>query len=120
MVLPFVALFGYLSMAFIPIIGFIRGAKIAENSLDYSVQNTTRNALYLPTSREAKYKAKQANDTFFVRLGDLASAGLVFAGTTWLAFGPRQFALTAVALVVVWLIVAFVLGKRFQSLAHTA
>jgi ATP:ADP antiporter, AAA family len=120
MVLPFVALFGYLSMAFIPFIGFIRGAKIAENSLDYSVQNTTRNALYLPTSREAKYKAKQANDTFFVRLGDLFSAGLVFAGTTWLAFGPRQFALTAVALVVVWLIVAFTVGRRFQKLAHTA
>ena len=119
LVLPFVALFGYLSMAFIPIIAFIRGAKIAENSLDYSVQNTTRNALYLPTSREAKYKAKQANDTFFVRLGDLASAGLVFAGTTWLAFGPQQFALTAVALVAIWLVVAFVLGKRFQSLAHT-
>jgi AAA family ATP:ADP antiporter len=119
LVLPFVALFGYLSMAFIPLVAFIRGAKIAENSLDYSVQNTTRNALYLPTSREAKYKAKQANDTFFVRLGDLASAGLVFAGTTWLAFGPRQFALTAVALVGVWLVVAFVLGKRFQSLAHT-
>ena len=119
LVLPFVALFGYLSMAFIPLVAFIRGAKIAENSLDYSVQNTTRNALYLPTSREAKYKAKQANDTFFVRLGDLASAGLVFAGTTWLAFGPRQFALTAVGLVAVWLVVAFVLGKRFQSLAHT-
>jgi AAA family ATP:ADP antiporter len=119
LVLPFVALFGYLSMAFIPLVAFIRGAKIAENSLDYSVQNTTRNALYLPTSREAKYKAKQANDTFFVRLGDLASAGLVFAGTTWLAFGPRQFALTAVALVAVWLVIAFVLGKRFQSLAHT-
>jgi len=119
LVLPFVALFGYLAMAFIPLVAFIRGAKIAENSIDYSVQNTTRNALYLPTSREAKYKAKQANDTFFVRLGDLASAGLVFAGTTWLAFGPRQFALTAVALVGVWLVVAFVLGKRFQSLAHT-
>ena len=119
LVLPFVALFGYLSMAFIPLVAFIRGAKIAENSIDYSVQNTTRNALYLPTSREAKYKAKQANDTFFVRLGDLASAGLVFAGTTWLAFGPRQFALTAVGLVAVWLVVAFVLGKRFQSLAHT-
>jgi AAA family ATP:ADP antiporter len=120
MVLPFVALVGYLSMAFIPIIAFIRSAKIAENSLDYSVQNTTRNALYLPTSREDKYKAKQANDTFFVRLGDLASAGLVFAGTTWLAFGPRQFALAAVVLVVIWLVVAFVLGKRFQDLAHTA
>ena len=119
LVLPVVSLMGYLSMAFIPVLGFIRGAKIAENSLDYSVQNTTRNALYLPTSREAKYKAKQANDTFFVRLGDLASAGLVFAGTTWLAFTRREFALVAVALVLVWLTIAFFLGKRFESLART-
>ncbi|HET9250510.1 MAG TPA: Npt1/Npt2 family nucleotide transporter, partial [Candidatus Eisenbacteria bacterium] len=119
LVLPVVSLMGYLSMAFIPVLGLIRGAKIAENSLDYSLQNTTRNALYLPTSREAKYKAKQANDTFFVRLGDLASAGLVFAGTTWLAFTRREFALVAVALVLVWLTIAFLLGKRFQTLAHT-
>jgi AAA family ATP:ADP antiporter len=119
LVLPVVSLLGYLSMAFIPVLGLIRGAKIAENSLDYSLQNTTRNALYLPTSREAKYKAKQANDTFFVRLGDLASAGLVFAGTTWLAFSRREFALVAVALVLVWLTIAFLLGKRFQSLAHS-
>ena len=69
----------------------LRGAKIAENSLDYSLSNTARQSLFLPTSREAKYKAKQAIDTFFVRFGDVASAGLVFAGTTWLAFSPRHF-----------------------------
>jgi len=119
-VMPMVSLLGYLSMAFIPVLGLIRGAKIAENSLDYSLQNTTRNALYLPTSREAKYKAKQANDTFFVRLGDLLSAGLVFAGTTWLAFTRTSFAMVTVVLVLVWLVIAFALGKRFQSLAHTA
>jgi AAA family ATP:ADP antiporter len=119
MVLPFVALLGYASMAFIPVLGFIRTAKIAENSLDYSLQNTTRNALYLPTSREAKYKAKQANDTFFVRLGDLLSAGFVFAGTTWLAFQPQQFALLNLVLIVMWLTIAFFLGRSFQRLAHT-
>ena len=54
--------------------------KVADNSLDYSLGNTTRQALWLPTSREAKYKAKQAMDTFFVRAGDVAQAGLVFAG----------------------------------------
>ncbi|HLQ66102.1 MAG TPA: Npt1/Npt2 family nucleotide transporter [Candidatus Limnocylindrales bacterium] len=119
MVLPFVALVGYASMAFVPVLAFIRTAKIAENSLDYSLQNTTRNALYLPTSREAKYKAKQANDTFFVRLGDVLSAGLVLAGTTWLAFGPRQFALVSLVLILVWLVIAFTLGKKFQSLAQS-
>jgi AAA family ATP:ADP antiporter len=119
LILPIVALIGYTSMAFIPLLSFIRGTKVAENGLDYSLQNTTRNALYLPTSREAKYKAKQANDTFFVRLGDVLSAGLVFAGTTWLGFAPRQFALVNVALIVVWLVLAVAIGRSFKRLAGT-
>jgi AAA family ATP:ADP antiporter len=120
LVLPVVAIIGYTSMAFVPLLSFIRGAKLAENSLDYSLQNTTKNSLYLPTSREAKYKAKQANDTFFVRFGDVLSAGLVFAGTTWLGFAPREFALVNVALIAVWLVLAVAIGRMFKRLAGTA
>ena len=54
--------------------------KIADNSLDYSLGNTTKQALWLPTSREAKYKAKQAVDSFFVRAGDVLQAGVVYTG----------------------------------------
>jgi AAA family ATP:ADP antiporter len=116
-ILPAVALIGYTGMAFIPLLAFIRTAKLAENSIDYSLQNTTKNALYLPTSREAKYKAKQANDAFFVRFGDVLSAGLVFAGTRWLSFGSRQFALVNVALIGVWLLLAFLIGRQFDRLS---
>jgi ATP:ADP antiporter, AAA family len=119
-VLPIVAMGGYIAMAFIPLLSFIRVAKMAENSLDYSLQNTTRNALYLPTSREAKYKAKQANDTFFVRFGDVVSAGIVFAGTAWLGFAPKQFAIVNVALIVIWLLLALFIGRRFRTLSGTA
>ena len=120
LVLPVVAMAGYISMAFVPLLVFIRGVKIAENSVDYSLQSTTRNALYLPTSREAKYKAKQANDTFFVRFGDVLSAGIVFAGTTWLGFAPKHFALVNVGLIVVWLVLAVAIGRRFKQMSGTA
>lgn len=119
LVLPVVALGAYAILAVAPILAIIRTAKIAENSLDYSLNNTTRQTLFLPTSREAKYKAKQAVDTFFVRLGDVLSAGLVFAGTTWLAFAPRQFAMVNVALVLIWLGVAFMIGRMFKEKAKT-
>ena len=42
---------------------------------DYSVMNTAKQMVWLPTTREEKYKAKQAIDTFFVRIGDLLAAG---------------------------------------------
>ena len=80
-ILPFIALGGYTMIALLPMLAVVRMAKILENSTDYSIQNTTRHALFLPTSREAKYKAKQAIDSFFWRAGDLLQAGVVFVGT---------------------------------------
>ena len=120
LVLPVVALGAYSLLVVTPLQAIIRGVKIAENSLDYSLNNTTRQTLFLPTSREAKYKAKQAIDTFFVRLGDVFSAGLVFAGTTWLAFGPKQFAMINVGLVLIWLGVALLIGRMFKQKAGAA
>ena len=103
--LPIIALASYTMLAFVPLLSFIRVAKIAENSADYSIQNTARNALFLRTSRQAKYKAKLAIDSFFARAGDGFSALLVFTGTR-LALGIRGFAIVDALSVVIWLIVA--------------
>ena len=94
----------------------IRWAKTAENSTDYSIMNTARQMIWLPTTREEKYKAKQAADTFFVRFGDLLSAGLVFVGTTWLALGVRGFAAANLVLVVVWLGVGWLVLREYRTL----
>jgi ATP:ADP antiporter, AAA family len=101
-VLPLIALGSYTLMAFLPVLAFVRIAKVLENSTDYSIQNTARHALFLPTSREAKYKAKAAIDTFFWRVGDMLQGAFVLAGT-WLAFSARQYAWVNIALVCVWL-----------------
>jgi len=98
-------------------LGLVRWLKTAENATDYSVMNTARQLLWLPTTREEKYKAKQAVDSFFVRLGDLMSAVVVFVGTTWLAFEVRGFALLNVAIVLVWIVVATVLVKENRRLS---
>jgi ATP:ADP antiporter, AAA family len=105
LILPIVALSSYTVMAFAPILAYIRPLKIVENSVDYSIQNTTRHALFLNTSRDAKYKAQSAIESFFWRAGDALSAVLVFAGTQ-LAFSISQFAITNSFFVLVWLAVA--------------
>lgn len=116
-VLPAIALTGYALLAFAPVLALVRWAKTAENATDYSLQNTVRNVLFLPTTRQEKYSAKQAIDGFFVRGGDLLSAGLVFAGAHWLAMGTRHYALVNLALVVVWLMIAVLIGRRYERLA---
>lgn len=111
MLLPAIALGGYSMLAIVPLLGFIKVAKIAENSVDYSLHNTVRQTLWLPTSPEAKYKAKAAIDTFFVRFGDVLSAGVVAAGTA-MALAPRAFAAVNVAMVLVWGVLAFLVGRE--------
>jgi len=115
--LPLMSLGAYGFVAIGATIAIVRWAKTAENSTDYSVMNTARQLLWLPTSREEKYKAKQAVDSFFVRLGDLTAAFVVFAGTSWLALEARGFAIVNVAFVLVWLGLAFVLVRENRRLS---
>ena len=75
--------------------------------------------LFLPTTREEKYKAKQVTDSFVVRIGDVLSSATVFVGTALLALGTSQFAWINVVLVTVWLVVAVLVGREFRRRTET-
>src|SRR5258705_5532184 len=94
--------------------------KIAENSTDYSVMNTGKQMLWLPTSREEKYKAKQAIDTFFVRTGDMLAAGVVFLGTHLLSFTVAGFAFVNIGIVLIAIGVATLLLREYYRLTAPA
>lgn len=113
--LPVVALFGYSTISLIPALAIIRLAKIFENSTDYSLQNTARQALFLPTTREEKYKAKAAIDTFFIRIGDLLSTGLVFLSVKF-ALSLTTLTLINVSLVALWLLLVSGIGRSYRAL----
>jgi AAA family ATP:ADP antiporter len=114
-ILPAIALTGYSTVALLPILAVVQWTKIFENSTDYSIQNTTRQALFLPTSREAKYKAKQAIDSFFVRFGDMLQAGVVFVGVQ-LALNIRGFAIVNLVLIGVWFLIVLGIRREHQKL----
>lgn len=115
--LPVVATGAYAVIAFMPLLRAVLVAKVAENSTDYSINNTVRNMLFLPCTPEQKYSAKQAIDSLFVRLGDVLSAVLVFGATTWLGLHPRGFAAINFLLVGVWLVLACRIGREYRALA---
>jgi AAA family ATP:ADP antiporter len=117
-IMPIVALASYSSLAFFPALAIVRIAKILENATDYSIQTTTRHALFLPTSREAKYKAKQAIDSFFWRAGDLLQAVVVFIGVR-LAFDTRAYAITNLVLVAMWLWIVVAIAREHRKLVST-
>ena len=113
-VLPVVALGSYAVAALLPSLAIVRWVKTAENSVDYSLQNTVRQMLFLPTTRVEKYKAKQVIDSFVVRAGDVLSSATVFIGSALLALGTAGFAWINVVLVLFWIVVAVLVGREFR------
>ncbi|MEP7327461.1 MAG: hypothetical protein ABI836_16035, partial [Gemmatimonadota bacterium] len=69
---------------------------------------------------DQKYKAKQAIDGFFVRAGDVLQAATVLVGTTWLALRPQGFARFNIVLVLIWLVLAWQVGREFQRRTSAA
>src|SRR5690606_1434795 len=115
--LPLIALGGNLAIGLIGGVALIRIAKVAENATDYSLQNTVGHALFLPTTREEKYKAKAAIDTFFVRGGDALSAAVVLVSTLVIGMGLRSVAFVSVAVVAFWWIVVAFIGRGYARLS---
>ncbi|MBM4269018.1 MAG: hypothetical protein FJ144_20820 [Deltaproteobacteria bacterium] len=120
LLLPTVALLGYTTMAFLPILGVVRVMKIAENATDYSINNTASHVLWLPTTAEMKFKAKPAISTFCVRFGDGLAAVTALVGVQLIEMSTRSFFLLNAALVLIWLGLAVVVVRDHGRMVETS
>jgi AAA family ATP:ADP antiporter len=111
--------YGVLALApliggFIPVFSMIRRIKFAENGLDYSLMNTTRQALFLPVDRDSKYDGKTAIDTFFWRFGDLLQAVGIFIGMHVFGWHSHEFAVLTFVLALAWIWLAARMGRDYS------
>ena len=115
LVLPLVSMAGAASIVLFPFLALIRTAKIAEKGVEYSLETTAVNALYLVVSRDAKYKAKAVIDTFLVRAGDVCAAASIWVGThvgvKTYGFAALNVLLTAIWVFFAWQVRALHLAK---------
>ena len=114
--LPIVALGSYALIFAIPLIRYARIGKTIENASDYSINKTTLQMLFLPTTREIKYKAKQVTDSFMQRIGDVGSAIVVFLGTVPFTFGTRGFAALNLGIILAWLVVVLMIVREHAEI----
>jgi AAA family ATP:ADP antiporter len=116
LLLPVISLVTYATMAALPVLLVVRVMKTAENSTAYSINNTARHVLWLPTTAEMKYKAKPAIDTFVVRLGDGMAAATVLVGVHFLVLSIDSLLLFNVGLVVAWLALCGVVVHDYRRM----
>jgi AAA family ATP:ADP antiporter len=111
LVLPGVAFLEYGTYLVAPILSLFKIAKIGESSLEYSLQNTARQALFLVSSRVEKYVGKTVVDTVVVRTGDALTALVVYAGSR-AALSTQAFATFNLILISVWVVAVFAIGRE--------
>jgi ATP:ADP antiporter, AAA family len=111
--MPGFSMVGYAVAAFMPVLRVVQVVKIGENSLQYSLQDTTRHALFLVTSRVEKFVGKTAVDTIAVRLGSVMSAIVVWLGTRY-GMPVAAFAALNVALTMAWMGFAVAIGREHR------
>jgi AAA family ATP:ADP antiporter len=109
--LPAVAFFEYGTFLVAPILSIFTVAKVGESALEYSLQNTARQALFLVSSRVEKYVGKTVVDTVVVRAGDALTALVVYAGSR-AALSTRVFAAFNLVLISLWIATVFAIGRE--------
>jgi AAA family ATP:ADP antiporter len=112
-VMPVFALGAYACATAMPVLAVMRLVKIGENSLQYSLQDTTRNALFLVATRVEKFVGKTAIDTVCVRIGAIMSTVMVFVGSR-LGWSTRTFAAILVGLALVWIGFAVLVAREHR------
>lgn len=110
-----VAMFSFILM---PHFAIIVAVKIANKSLDYSLFRGVKEILYIPLTREEKTQGKGLIDIFMYRLARGLSS-LLLMGMIALGLAPLVMEIS-LALVILWLVLAAIITKRYQSMVKTS
>jgi AAA family ATP:ADP antiporter len=118
LILPVVIACSFLALDLLPAFLLAQYLLGAQKTLDYSLMNTTRNALFLPTTREEKYEGKTTIDTVCQRFGDIFS-WLTVVAAGYLALSPATFIELNILLALVLLAVAWFVGRNYRAQASS-
>ena len=121
-VLPFVIVVVAGGFALMPLLWVGSSLSIADNALNYSMNQSARESLYVPTG-SAKYQAKAFIDIFVQRAAKAVGVVLSLAMSVWIRddmTAVRYLSLVVVGLAFVWLMVARYAGTRFDELSSSA
>lgn len=118
LVMPLAILGNSVAFLALPVLWVGSLLNTTDNGLNYSINQSAKESLYTPTSRDEKYKAKAFIDMFVQRFAKALAVGVNLALATW--FGGfeaiRWLSIIAVVLIAVWLLAASYAGRRFKEL----
>ena len=121
LVLPMAILAGSTGFLVLPILWTGSLLNTSDNGFSYSINQSAKEALYVPTSQEEKYKAKAFIDMFVQRFAK-AVAVVVSLGITAVFqdfSSVRWLSLFTIAVIALWLVAARYAGRRFREMTES-
>lgn len=116
LVMPVAIFLSSLAFMFVPTLLVASFLVISDNGLNYSIQQTGRETLYVITSPDEKYKARAFTNMFVQRLakgaGIFAVMGLGLVGV-----GVQYLSLITMTVVFLMILCSLYAGRRFQELS---
>jgi AAA family ATP:ADP antiporter len=94
----------------------------ADNALNYSINQSAKEALYTPTTPDEKYAAKAFIDMFGQRFAKTIGVGASLAMSQWFHdfASVRWLSLVSIAVIVVWAAAARYAGRTFRACTEGA
>jgi len=115
--LPVVALAGSVGFMIFPILWMGSLLNTADNGFSYSINQSAKEVLYVPTTRDEKYKAKAFIDMFVQRFAKALAVGLSLVITTIFAGfeSVRWLSLLTALILVLWIVAVRYAGRAFTE-----
>ena len=121
LVLPVALLVGTLGYLAVPTLLFATVLSVSDNSLSYSINQTARETLYVPLGPVIKNTIKTCIDVLIQRcakvLGIAVNLAIIPFRTT---AGLRWISLVSLLVLVGWVVVVRIVGRRFDELTRKA
>ncbi|MDH3594284.1 MAG: MFS transporter [Rhodospirillales bacterium] len=120
LVLPVAILAASAGYAALPILWMGSLLNTADNGFSYSINQSAKESLYVPTTKDEKYKAKAFIDMFVQRFAK-AIAVVVSLGitTVFVEFASiRWLSAVIIPLIVLWIFAAVYAGRRFREVTE--
>jgi AAA family ATP:ADP antiporter len=117
LVLPAAAALGSSAFLVAPTLITASALNTADNAFAYSINQSAKEVLYVPTKPEEKYAAKAFIDMFLQRFAKAIAVIVSLGFSIWFSgSGARWLSLATLVLLAVWFVAAAGAGRHFHNL----
>jgi AAA family ATP:ADP antiporter len=111
--LPLLSVIGFAALGAWPLLAVLLVVGVVRRAGEFAISKPTRETLFTVVDHDDKYQAKNVIDTVVHRGGDAAS-GWFAAGLKAAGLGVAGMAWVGVPIAVIWLLVAWALGREHE------